>query len=120
MNRLDARLVDVLEPVRDMAVGEILEVMARTLDSGMDVKPEPKRRNARGQVLREGALSLPRRGDLLVQHSGGMLTQHVPCERVLSFEPVTLVEPDGFVSVITAFRWDAAVVIAEREAPETR
>ncbi|MEL6266614.1 MAG: hypothetical protein AAFR52_13360 [Pseudomonadota bacterium] len=114
MNRLDARLSDVLEPVRDVAVGEILESMARSLGRGLDVRPEPKHRDANGAVLREGRLALPRRGDLLIlRDDGGPLTHHVESMHVLRFEPVTLVEPDGFVCVITPFRWDNAVVLVE-------
>lgn len=115
MNRLDARLTDVLEPVRDIAVAGILETMARSLDEGHDVRPEPKHRDARGQVAREGRLALPRRGDLLIVRSGGDLERRVETVRALRFEPVTLVEPDGFVCVITPFRWDAAAVRVEAE-----
>lgn len=113
MNRLDARLVDVLEPVRDIAVGEILETLARSLDRGFDVRAEPKHRTRDGAVAREGRLALPRRGDLLVLHGDGALTRHVSTETLLPFEPVTIVEPDGFVCVLTPFRWDRAVVTVE-------
>lgn len=115
MNRLDGRLADVLDPVRDIAVGEILETMARRLESGAQVQQEPMRRDASGQVIRTGKLSLPRRGDLQVTAGGRTLVQQVECEKMLCFEPVTLIEPDGFVAVIQPFRWDAAPVFAEGE-----
>lgn len=118
MNRLDARLTDVLEPVRDVAVGDILESMARSLDRGYDVRAEPKHRDASGLVTREGRLSLPRRGDLQVRYNGHDLTEELDSGALLAFEPVTLVEPDGFVCVITPFRWNRARVIVERSGED--
>ncbi|MEM7526808.1 MAG: hypothetical protein AAF416_03920 [Pseudomonadota bacterium] len=118
MNRLDTRIIDVLEPVRDLAVGELLETIARTLDEGHTVHAEPKARDRAGQVLREGRLALPSRRDLLVRHAGGSLTREIQGPGLLQFEPITLVEPDGFVCVIGPFRWDSALVVLERaEAP---
>ncbi|MEM9783259.1 MAG: hypothetical protein AAF899_12380 [Pseudomonadota bacterium] len=115
MNRLDARLSDVLEPVRDIAVGEILETMARSLGDGHDVRAEPKSRDGHGAVTREGPLALPRRSDLLIIGNGsGDLVRQVTSDGVLNFEPVTLVEPEGFVCVIGPFRWDAMQVMGER------
>ncbi|MEO1774666.1 MAG: hypothetical protein AAFS07_06920 [Pseudomonadota bacterium] len=114
MNRLDARLTDVLVPVRDIAVGEILEAMARSLDRGYDVRAEPKRRDATGHVTREGELMLPTRGDLQVRYNGHDLTEEVRTRGSLAFEPVTLVEPDGFVCVLSPFQWDNAKVLVER------
>ncbi|MGF1552878.1 MAG: hypothetical protein ACFBWO_10310 [Paracoccaceae bacterium] len=119
MNRLDARLMDVLEPVRDVAVAEILESMARSLDRGLDVRPEPEWRTPQGGIVREGRLALPRRGDLLVQRAGAPdLTRQLRSGTTLPFEPVTLVEPSGFVCVIAPFRWDAAAVSVEAGALE--
>ncbi|MEM6422746.1 MAG: hypothetical protein AAF698_09165, partial [Pseudomonadota bacterium] len=88
MNRLDARLTDVLAPVRDVAVGEILESMARSLERGFEVRPEPKQRNDSGHVVREGSLFLPRRGDLQVVDNGHDLTEEMREATLLSFEPV--------------------------------
>jgi hypothetical protein len=103
--------MDVLEPVRDIAVGEILESLAESLDRGLDVRTEPKQRTPQGGIAREGRLALPRRCDLLVRRREGDLVRQVRSEKLLRFEPVTLVEPDGFVCVITPFRWDAALVV---------
>lgn len=113
MNRLDTRLADVLDPVRDIAVGEILEVMARRLESGAEVAHEPMQRDAEGHVVRSGKLRLPRRGDLKITMQGRTLVQQVPCEKTLCFTPLTLIEPDGFVAVLHPFRWDAAVIHVE-------
>ncbi|MEO1274321.1 MAG: hypothetical protein AAFV96_02670 [Pseudomonadota bacterium] len=116
MNRRDARLTDVLEPVRDLTVSELLEAMARTLDAGHDVHAEPKARNPAGQPLREGRLALPCRHDLLVRHKGGTLPREVQGGNILRFEPITIVEPEGFVCVIGPFRWDAVHVLVEESA----
>ncbi|MDT8345048.1 MAG: hypothetical protein RQ752_11535, partial [Thermohalobaculum sp.] len=70
MNRLDSRLADLLGPVRDVAVGSLLEALARRLDAGAEVDAEPMRRDADGRVQRDGALMLPRRGDLRVATGG--------------------------------------------------
>lgn len=113
MNRLDARLADVLEPVRDVAVAELLEVMSRRLDEGADVKAEPQARDLDGCILREGPLQLPRRGDLSITQKNRTLIQKIESHALLTFCPVTLIEPEGFVAVIAPFRWDAAQVIVQ-------
>lgn len=113
MNRLDARLLDVLEPVRDVAVGELLEALAHRLDAGADVLAEPQIRDPAGRIRRHGPLQLPYRGDLMVARQRRKLIERIDCETILPFEPVTLVEPGGFAAVVSPFRWDAADILIE-------
>lgn len=117
MNRLDSRLADLLGPVRDVAVGSLLEALARRLDAGAEVEAEPMRRDAEGRVQRDGTLMLPRRGDLRVATGGCRLIQRVESPAPLIFAPVTLVEADGFVTTLAPFRWDAAAIVAEAAQP---
>ncbi|MEM1383930.1 MAG: hypothetical protein AAF713_13130 [Pseudomonadota bacterium] len=113
MTRLDTRLVDVLEPVRDVAVGEILETMATALGEGADVHAEPMVRDANGRSLRDGALKLPRRADLRVVANGHALVRRVETEQRLAFDPVTMVAPNGFAAVFTPFDWDSCEIEVE-------
>jgi len=108
MTQLDARLNDLLEPLRTHGVGELLHALAGAIDAGAEVTPEPLRRDGDGSVLREGPLSLPERGDLLTVRDGRRLVQRVDGTLVEGFEPVTLVADGGFTTVISPFRWGAA------------
>ncbi|MEM6679387.1 MAG: hypothetical protein AAF675_16105 [Pseudomonadota bacterium] len=116
MNRFDARLGDILEPVRDIAVAELLETMAKMLDDGHSVTAEPKCRSAEGAVVRSGPLSLPRRRDLMVGSGRHALAREVSVAGHLGFEPITIVEPDGFVCVIAPFAWNAMDLLVEAPA----
>ena len=113
MNRLDSRLADLLDPVRDLTVSGLLEALARRLDEGAEVEHEPMIRDPNGRVIREGALSLPRRGDLLVRRKRTRRVERLETRETLSFAPITLIEPDGFVTDIAPFRWDAARIGAQ-------
>lgn len=113
MNRLDSRLADLLGPVRDVTVGGLLEALARRLDSGAEVEAEPMLRDAEGKVQRDGALLLPRRGDLGLRLPDRKLIERIESPDRLSFAPVTLVEADGFVTTLAPFRWDAAAIVVE-------
>jgi hypothetical protein len=117
MNRLDSRLADVLEPIRDMTVGGLLETLARRLETGSDVDNEPMIRDADGRVVRDGTMMLPRRGDLKVKNSSRSIIERIESDERLGFAPVTLIEPDGFVTAIGPFRWDAMEIVAEAAQP---
>ena len=103
-----AALADLAGPPRDQAVGDLLEALAEALDSGAEVTPEPELRGPDGTVLREGALSLPRRSDLAVTRDG----QRDLCKLDGGTAPpgpkVALAAAGGFIAEIGPFRWDAA------------
>jgi hypothetical protein len=52
MTVADRRLDDVLAPLRDLHLADLLEHIARALDGGAHVRPEPFRRGPDGRVLR--------------------------------------------------------------------
>jgi len=111
-------LAEVLEPLRDMAVGTLLEVMARELESGAAVVPEPELRDDAGKVLRQGPLSLPRRGDLEVTRDGESVLRRIDSGPAPETESLVARTAGGFEAVIHAFRWDAAeLFLLSRHGP---
>lgn len=111
--RLARRLAGVLEPVRDLAVGRLLQAMAEELEQGNRVRQEPARRAAAGHVLRNGGLHLPRRDDLSVTEDGRTVVRTVTSRGRLSFDPVRIESDEGFVAEVRPFRWDAAEISAD-------
>jgi hypothetical protein len=65
----DPALSRLIEPLRELAIGAILDALARELEADADVVPEPELRDSSGAVARSGPLNLPRRGDLSVTAS---------------------------------------------------
>lgn len=119
MSRIEPALVEVLEPVRDLAIGQLLHELARALERGADVRQEPMVRDRHERVVREGALHLPRRSDLAVTENGQTVMQRVRAPGALAFEPIEVTRPEGIVAIVRPFAWDAARVVAETpdEAP---
>ena len=120
--QVEARLNDLLEPVRDQAVGELLRALAGELDSGAEVVAEPVDRDAAGRVLRAGPLGLPRRHDLRVTRDGRAALRRVESTPPFLFEPLSMVAEGGFTTVISPFRWEAAELVVEtrRTRPDWR
>lgn len=107
------QLAGVLEPVRDLAVGRLLQAMAEELEQGNRVQQEPARRTCSGHVLRNGGLHLPRRDDLSVTDHGRTVVRTVSSRGKLSFDPVRIDGDQGFVAEVRPFRWDAAELSAD-------
>jgi hypothetical protein len=101
-------LSDLAGPPRDQAVSGLLEALAEALDSGDDVTPEPELRDPAGTVLREGALSLPRRSDLAVTHDGEREVHQLDAGEAPAGPKVALAAAGGFIAEIGPFCWDAA------------
>jgi len=120
--QVEARLSDLVEPVRDQAVGELLQALASDLDSGAEVVAEPVERDPAGRVRREGPLDLPWRADLRVTRAGRSLMRRIESPAPVSFEPLCLVAEGGFTTVISPFRWEAAALLIEthRNRPDWR
>ena len=95
-------------PPRDQAVGGLLEALAQALDAGAEVTPEPELRDPDGTVLREGALSLPRRSDLAVTRDGAREIRELDGGAAPPGPKVALAAAGGFIAEIGPFRWDAA------------
>ena len=111
--QVEARLNDLIEPVRDQGVGELLQGLAADLDSGAEVVAEPVDRDAEGRALRSGALSLPRRHDLRVTRGGRTVTRRIESPQPMPFEPLCMVAEGGFTTVISPFRWESAELLIE-------
>lgn len=118
MTAIDARLQDLLAPIRSAGVEALLKALAVALAEGSEVEAEAVRRDDEGRVLRSGPLDLPSRTDLLVGRDGEAAERTVTAEAVPAFEPMTLVADGGFTTVLAPFRWDAATIRVEtrREA----
>jgi len=113
MAQTDARLADLLSPIRAQGAVALLDAIARTLETGAEVEAEPVLRDADGRVRREGPLALPRRADLMVARDGQTLPACTETEAALALMPDTLHYPGGFRVVIASFRWDAAEILIE-------
>lgn len=120
MTDLEARLAELLDPLRAQGVGALLQALAAALEAVADVETEPVRRDADGRVLREGPLALPERADLAVTQDGRRLLRRAESEPEPRFEPVTLVSEGGFTTVLSPFRWEAAELLVEarQSAPD--
>jgi hypothetical protein len=115
----DPALSRLIEPLRDQAIGGILEAMARELEADADVVPEPELRDAEGRIARGGELNLPRRGDLAVTKDGRRLIRRIEGGPVPEGRSLVAQTADGFESEILPFRWDAAnvTVFAKQAQP---
>lgn len=111
--QVEARLNDLVEPIRDQAVGELLQALAADLESGADVIAEPVERGPGGRVLRDGLLNLPVRRDLRVTRAGRTIRRRIESPFPLQFEPLCMVGEGGFTTVISPFRWEAAELLVE-------
>ena len=119
MNLLDPALSRMIEPLRDLSIGAILEALARELEADAEVVPEPELRDAAGKVARSGPLNLPRRGDLAVTRNGRTLMRRIESDPVPGGESLVAQTIDDFEAEIHPFRWDAAIltVFARQEMP---
>ena len=114
----DPAIAELVEPARDAAVGALLEAMARAIESGAEVVPEPEIRDARGTVTRGGPLMLPRREDLAVTEGGHCRLRHAEGAPPGPGDCVALATEAGFVAEVAPFRWDAAELTVLTRAGE--
>jgi hypothetical protein len=113
---LGDRLRDLLEPVRDVYVAELLETLARELERGGEVDAEPFERDPDGALRRSGPLMLPARSDFRVTRGGRTLARRAPGAGAVRFEPLTGAIDDVATLRIMPFSWCAAEVRAFRGA----
>ena len=118
MTLADPALRQMVEPLRDAAIGEILEVMARELERDADVVPEPELRDAEGKITRGGPLNLPSRGDLRVTKEGRTLVRRVEGGPPVVKKSLIVQLGRGFEADLRPFRWDAAVVTVFAKQPQ--
>jgi hypothetical protein len=113
---LGESLRDVLEPVRDVYVAELLEILAQELSRGGEVEPEPMLRDVDGRLRRGGPLGLPSRGDFRVTRDGRTLPRRVGGGAAVWFEPIACAIDDVATLRIAPFCWCSAEVRALRGA----
>ena len=116
MTGLGERLRDLLEPVRDVYVAELLETLARELARGGEVDVEPLDRDPDGGLRRAGPLSLPSRTDFRVTRGGRVLPLRAAGGGPLWFEPVSVAIEDRARIRVMPFCWCSAEVRAFRGA----
>jgi len=117
MADLDRRIADLLEPMRQETVAGLLRAVAGAIEAGAEVEPEPMRRDWSGRIKRQGALSLPARGDLRVSRDGRSLVQRIEAPPPASEAPFSMVADGGFTVVIAPFAWDRAEMVIEARQP---
>lgn len=110
------RLRDLLDPVRDVYVAELLETLARELDRGGEVEAETPERDVDGRMTRRGPLRLPSRVDLSVARAGRTLPLRALGRVALRFEPMVCAIDDVTRLSIMPFCWCACEVRAFRGA----
>jgi hypothetical protein len=113
-------LTDVLSPVRDIYVASMLETMARELDRGAEVEPEPVDRDVSGRIQRHGPLDLPCRDDLRLGRHGSAATRSVDDAKMLGFDLVVARVGERTAARIAPFTWNRAsvVVTGAKGAPD--
>ncbi len=112
-------LTRLVEDPRDRSVAAILEAMARALDAGAEVEPEPERRDAAGRVIRTGPLRLPYRADLSLSEGGRTLFCRIESRPAPPGNAAVVRTAEGFSAEVHPFRWEAAEVVihATQEQP---
>lgn len=101
-------IADLLEPVRDLYVSELLNGLAEALGSPGEVDAEPVDRDADGRIRRHAPLDLPMRHDLRVCANGRAVMRRIPGRNGLDFSPQTLRIGDFGAARIAPFNWGAA------------
>ncbi len=102
-------LGQLLDQIRDYYVSRFIDAINEHSSSdGVTVAHEPAFCNANGEVVTEGALSLPARGDLLVIRDGAVVDSvQIDTEGMLSFEPVEFEWPENNLNVeLRPFQWN--------------
>lgn len=109
----DLILTRLVEEPRDRAVSAILRAMARAIEAGADVVPEPERRDAARRVVRTGPLELPRRADFSIARDGRTLFCRIEGEAPGPAETVMAEVGESFLAEIGPFAWDALALEVE-------
>ena len=108
--RVTDEMLDLLEPVRDLCVADLLASMGEALAEGGEVDAEPVDRDADGRIRRAPPLNLPQRHDLALRRTGRSTTRSAAASPGLRFAPVTAEVADGAAARIAPFDWAAAEI----------
>ncbi|WP_339948854.1 hypothetical protein [uncultured Albimonas sp.] len=119
MTTADPILAAALSPLRELHLADLLARMARAIDAGADIVPEPWKRGPDGRVLRDGVLDLPSRHDFEAEESGRITHPDVrtplPRQLAATLTPLELIAAPGLSLRVTPFRWEAAMLAMEIE-----
>ncbi len=99
----------ILDQIRDYYVNRFIDAInEHSSDDGVTVRHEPAFCDAKGDVVTEGALALPVRGDLLLVRDGVVFQSvSVDTRGMLSFEPIAFDWPENNLSVdLSPFQWN--------------
>jgi hypothetical protein len=105
------KLGELLDEIRQYYLERLRAQIAKERAGAAQVISEPSLRNAAGDVVREGPLSLPLRVDITVVDRGGSSrTLRVETPQQLSFEPVELQWSSRLSVTLAPFSWNACPV----------
>ncbi|MCC6511940.1 MAG: hypothetical protein IT423_22775 [Pirellulaceae bacterium] len=102
-------LGQILDKIRDYYVSRFMDaVNEHSSTDGVTVAHEPAFCDSNGDVVCEGELSLPARGDLLLIRDGTVFDSvRIDTYGMLSFEPVAFDWPGGKLNVLMRpFQWN--------------
>lgn len=103
-------LAEKLAAIREVTLAALLEAQAEAITEGLEVEPEPIRRDAQGRIRRDGPLKLPSRGDLGVTGNGRTAIRQIEGPPGPVFKPFTAFTAPDFAAEMQPFAWDRAVL----------
>lgn len=104
-----AVLGQLLDQIRDYYVSRFIDAInEHSGHDGVTVAHEPAFCDANGDVVVEGELSLPTRGDLLLIRDGAVSDSiRIDTDGMLSFEPIAFAWPENNLNVdLRPFQWN--------------
>lgn len=102
-------LGQLLDQIRDYYVTRFIDAInEHSGNDGVTVAHEPAFCNANGEVVTEGELALPVRGDLLLIRDGVVSDSiRIDTDGMLSFEPINFDWPDNKLNIdLRPFQWN--------------
>lgn len=99
----------LLDQIRDYYVSRFIDaIKEHSADDGVTVVREPAFCNVDGDVVSQGQLALPARGDLLVVRDGAVSESlQIDTDGMLSFEPIAFDWPENNLDVeLRPFQWN--------------
>jgi hypothetical protein len=107
-DEVPAMIGDLLDSIRELYTGELADVVARLAHgSERRVYSEVALRDRSGRPIRDGALGLPMRLDLVAVSGATPESPTVDPERLMRFEPVSFVSRAGVDVVLHPCQWDS-------------
>lgn len=102
-------LGQLLDQIRDYYVSRFIDAInEHSANDGVSVVHETAFCNAEGEIVTEGTLALPLRGDVLIIRDGMVSDSfQIDTKEMLSFDPITFDWPDNAFDVqLQPFQWN--------------